>query len=178
MRQHSAMNQRISSDKNMAIVILNKQKNNNNNINKNTVNNNSAFMKLISSELKKMNSNFAKNKSKSLVNKMNINSNSSSNKTLYKNENIDERKKKQNIFKRRINYSNFINEKMKQNIIIHRNQANYLKQNMVNKSKVNNCNTCFDLNHNDNYVKNLLNKNNKSKSIDRSNLININDINI
>ena len=173
MRQHSAMNQRISSDKNMAIIILNKQKNNNNNINKNSINNNSAFMKLISSELKKMNSNFAKNKSKSLVNKMNINSNSSSNKTLYKNENIDEKKQKQNIFKRRINYSNFINQKMKQNIIIHRNQGNYLKQNMANKSKNNNksngCNTCFDLNHNDNYVKNLLNKNGKSKSIDRSN---------
>ena len=173
MRQHSAMNQRIYSDKNMAIIILNKQKNNSNNINKNSINNNSAFMKLISSELKKMNSNFAKNKSKSLVNKMNINSNSSSNKTLYKNENIDEKKQKQNIFKRRINYSNFINQKMKQNIIIHRNQGNYLKQNMANKSKNNNksngCNTCFDLNHNDNYVKNLLNKNGKSKSIDRSN---------
>ena len=181
MRQHSAMNQRISSDKNMAIIILNKQKNNSNNINKNSLNNNSAFMKLISSELKKMNSNFAKNKSKSLVNKMNINSNSSSNKTLYKNENIDEKKQKQNIFKRRINYSNFINQKMKQNIIIHRNQGNYLKQNMANKSKNNNksngCNTCFDLNHNDNYVKNLLNKNGKSKSIDRSNLNNVNNIN-
>ena len=181
MRQHSAMNQRISSDKNMAIIILNKQKNNSNNINKNSINNNSAFMKLISSELKKMNSNFAKNKSKSLVNKMNINSNSSSNKTLYKNENIDEKKQKQNIFKRRINYSNFINQKMKQNIIIHRNQGNYLKQNMANKSKNNNksngCNTCFDLNHNDNYVKNLLNKNGKSKSIDRSNLNNVNNIN-
>ena len=181
MRQHSAMNQRISSDKNMAIIILNKQKNNNNNINKNSINNNSAFMKLISSELKKMNSNFAKNKSKSLVNKMNINSNSSSNKTLYKNENIDEKKQKQNIFKRRINYSNFINQKMKQNIIIHRNQGNYLKQNMANKSKNNNksngCNTCFDLNHNDNYVKNLLNKNGKSKSIERSNLNNVNNIN-
>ena len=181
MRQHSAMNQRISSDKNMAIIILNKQKNNSNNINKNSINNNSAFMKLISSELKKMNSNFAKNKSKSLVNKMNINSNASSNKTLYKNENIDEKKQKQNIFKRRINYSNFINQKMKQNIIIHRNQGNYLKQNMANKSKNNNksngCNTCFDLNHNDNYVKNLLNKNGKSKSIDRSNLNNVNNIN-
>ena len=181
MRQHSAMSQRISSDKNMAIIILNKQKNNSNNINKNSINNNSAFMKLISSELKKMNSNFAKNKSKSLVNKMNINSNSSSNKTLYKNENIDEKKQKQNIFKRRINYSNFINQKMKQNIIIHRNQGNYLKQNMANKSKNNNksngCNTCFDLNHNDNYVKNLLNKNGKSKSIDRSNLNNVNNIN-
>ena len=181
MRQHSAMNQRISSDKNMAIIILNKQKNNSNNINKNSINNNSAFMKLISSELKKMNSNFAKNKSKSLVNKMNINSNSSSNKTLYKNENIDEKQQKQNIFKRRINYSNFINQKMKQNIIIHRNQGNYLKQNMANKSKNNNksngCNTCFDLNHNDNYVKNLLNKNGKSKSIDRSNLNNVNNIN-
>ena len=181
MRQHSAMNQRISSDKNMAIIILNKQKNNSNNINKNSINNNSAFMKLISSELKKMNSNFAKNKSKSLVNKMNINSNSSSNKTLYKNENIDEKKQKQNIFKRRINYSNFINQKMKQNIIIHRNQGNYLKQNMANKSKNNNksngCNTCFDLNHNDNYVKNLLNKNGKSKSIERSNLNNVNNIN-
>ena len=181
MRQHSAMNQRISSDKNMAIIILNKQKNNSNNINKNSINNNSAFMKLISSELKKMNSNFVKNKSKSLVNKMNINSNSSSNKTLYKNENIDEKKQKQNIFKRRINYSNFINQKMKQNIIIHRNQGNYLKQNMANKSKNNNksngCNTCFDLNHNDNYVKNLLNKNGKSKSIDRSNLNNVNNIN-
>ena len=181
MRQHSAMNQRISSDKNMAIIILNKQKNNSNNINKNSINNNSAFMKLISSELKKMNSNFAKNKSKSLVNKMNINSNSSSNKTLYKNENIDEKKQKQNIFKRRINYSNFINQKMKQNIIIHRNQGNYLKQNMANKSKNNNksngCNTCFDLNHNDNYVKNLLNKNGKSKGIDRSNLNNVNNIN-
>ena len=167
--------------KNMAIIILNKQKNNSNNINKNSINNNSAFMKLISSELKKMNSNFAKNKSKSLVNKMNINSNSSSNKTLYKNENIDEKKQKQNIFKRRINYSNFINQKMKQNIIIHRNQGNYLKQNMANKSKNNNksngCNTCFDLNHNDNYVKNLLNKNGKSKSIDRSNLNNVNNIN-
>ena len=186
-RQHSAVNQRISSDKNIAIILLNKQKSNGSNNNKQP-NNNSTFLNLISSniitknELKKNNSNFPKNKSKSLVNKMKTNS--ISNKTLYKNdkiENFDEKEKKQNIFKRRINYSNFINQKMKQNIIIHRNKGNYLKPNMINKTKFGNksngCNTCFDMNHNDNYVKNLLNKNNKSKSIDKNNLNLINSVN-
>ena len=186
-RQHSAVNQRISSDKNIAIILLNKQKNNGNNNNKQP-NNNSTFLNLISSnittknELKKINSNFPKNKSKSLVNKMKTSS--ISNKTLYKNdknENNDEKEKKQNIFKRRINYSNFINQKMKQNIIIHRNKGNYLKPNMINKTKFGNksngCNTCFDMNHNDNYVKNLLNKNNKSKSIDKNNLNIVNSVN-
>ena len=186
-RQHSAVNQRISSDNNIAIILLNKQKNNGSNNNKQP-NNNSTFLNLISSniitknELKKVNSNFPKNKSKSLVNKMKTNS--ISNKTLYKNdknENIDEKEKKQNIFKRRINYSNFINQKMKQNIIIHRNKGHYLKPNMINKSKFGNksngCNTCFDMNHNDNYVKNLLNKNSKSKSIDKNNMNVVNSVN-
>ena len=181
-RQHSAVNSGNYSDKNITVVFLNKQKNKNSNNNKQTnINSNSAFLKLIASniisksELKKMNSNFTKNKSKSLINKMK--SNSSSNKTLYKNdknENMDEKEKKQNIFKRRINYSNFINQKMKQNNIIQRNKRTYLKQSMIGKSKFGNrsigCNTCFDINHNDNYVKNLLNKNNKSKSIDKNNL--------
>ena len=188
-RQLSAVNPRISSDKNMGIILLNRHKENNiNNNNKKTINNNSTFLNLISSnliiknELKKVNSNFMKNKSKSMVNKMNINSNSSSNKTLNnKNENMDEKEKKKNIFKRRINYSNFINQKMKQNIIIQRNSGSYLKQNMINKSIINNksngCNTCFDANHNDNYVNNLLSKNNKSKSIDRSNLNVVNSVN-
>ena len=187
MRQHSAVNPRISSDKNFAIILLNRQKDNSIN-NKKKINNNSTFLNLISSnliiknELKKVGSNFTKNKSKSLVNKMNINSHSSSNKTLYnQNENMDEKEKKKNIFKRRINYSNFINQKMKQNIIIQRNNGSYLKQNMINKSIINNksneCNTCFDANHNDNYIKNLLNKNNKSKSIDKSNLIGVKIVN-
>jgi len=187
MRQHSAVNPRISSDKNFAIILLNRQKDNSIN-NKKKINNNSTFLNLISSnliiknELKKVSSNFTKNKSKSLVNKMNINSHSSSNKTLYnQNENIDEKEKKKNIFKRRINYSNFINQKIKQNIIIQRNNGSYLKQNMINKSIINNkskeCNTCFDANHNDNYIKNLLNKNNKSKSIDKSNLIGVKSVN-
>ena len=182
-RQHSAVNSGNTSDKNIAFVLLNRQKNKNNNkINKGTnMNNSSTFLKLISSniisknELKKINSNFANNKSKSMINKMK--SNSSSNKTLYKNdknENMDEKDKKKNIFKRRINYSNFINQKMKQNNIIERNKGTYLKQNMISKPKLSNksngCNTCFDINHNDNYVKNLLNKNNKSKSIDKNNL--------
>ena len=185
-RTHSAVNSSVNSgnysDKNMTIVLLNKQKNKNSNNNKHSnMNSNSAFLKLIASniisknELKKMNSNFTKNKSKSLINKMK--SNSSSNKTLYKidkNENMEEKEKKQNIFKRRINYSNFINQKMKQNNIIQRNKRTYLKQSIISKSKFGNksngCNTCFDLNHNDNYVKNLLNKNNKSKSIDKNNL--------
>ena len=52
---------------------------------------------------------------------------------------------------------------------------------MINKSIINNkskeCNTCFDANHNDNYIKNLLNKNNKSKSIDKSNLIGVKIVN-
>ena len=187
MRQHSAVNPRISSDKNFAIILLNRQKDNSIN-NKKKINNNSTFLNLISSnliiknELKKVSSNFTKNKSKSLVNKMNINSHSSSNKTLYnQNENIDEKEKKKNIFKRRINYSNFINQKIKQNIIIQRNNGSYLKQNMINKSIINNkskeCNTCFDANHNDNYIKNLLNKNNKSKSIDKSNLNGVKSVN-
>ena len=187
MRQHSAVNPRISSDKNFAIILLNRQKDNSIN-NKKKINNNSTFLNLISSnliiknELKKVSSNFTKNKSKSLVNKMNINSHSSSNKTLYnQNENIDEKEKKKNIFKRRINYSNFINQKIKQNIIIQRNNGSYLKQNMINKSIINNkskeCNTCFDANHNDNYIKNMLNKNNKSKSIDKSNLIGVKIVN-
>ena len=188
MRQHSAVNPRISSDKNIAIILLNRQKDKSVNNNKKTINNNSTFLNLISSnliiknELKKVSSNFTKNKSKSLVNKMNINSHSSSNKTLYnQNENLDEKEKKKNIFKRRINYSNFINQKMKQNIIIQRNNGSYLKQNMINKSIINNksneCNTCFDANHNDNYIKNLLNKNNKSKSIDKSNLNGVKSVN-
>ena len=187
IRQHSAMNSRIASDKNMAVMILNKQKNNSINNNKKTINNNSTFLKLITSnlitknELKKVNSNYTKNKSKSLANKMNINSNSSSNKTLYKNENMDEKEKKKNIFKRRINYSNFINQKMKQNIIIQRNNESYLKKNIINKSKISNksndSNTCFDANHNDNYVKNVLNKTNKSKSIDKSKLSSVNSVN-
>ena len=187
LRQYSAVNPRISSDKNFAIILLNRQKDNSIN-NKKKINNNSTFLNLISSnliiknELKKVSSNFTKNKSKSLVNKMNINSHSSSNKTLYnQNENIDEKEKKKNIFKRRINYSNFINQKIKQNIIIQRNNGSYLKQNMINKSIINNkskeCNTCFDANHNDNYIKNLLNKNNKSKSIDKSNLIGVKIVN-
>ena len=187
MRQHSAVNPRISSDKNFAIILLNRQKDNSIN-NKKTINNNSTFLNLISSnliiknELKKVSSNFTKNKSKSLVNKMNINSHSSSNKTLYnQNENMDEKEKKKNIFKRRINYSNFINQKIKQNIIIQRNNGSYLKQNMINKSIINNkskeCNTCFDANHNDNYIKNMLNKNNKSKSIDKSNLNGVKSVN-
>ena len=187
MRQHSAVNPRISSDKNFAIILLNRQKDNSIN-NKKKINNNSTFLNLISSnliiknELKKVSSNFTKNKSKSLVNKMNINSHSSSNKTLYnQNENMDEKEKKKNIFKRRINYSNFINQKIKQNIIIQRNNGSYLKQNMINKSIINNkskeCNTCFDANHNDNYIKNMLNKNNKSKSIDKSNLNGVKSVN-
>ena len=187
MRQHSAVNPRISSDKNFAIILLNRQKDNSIN-NKKKINNNSTFLNLISSnliiknELKKVSSNFTKNKSKSLVNKMNINSHSSSNKTLYnQNENLDEKEKKKNIFKRRINYSNFINQKIKQNIIIQRNNGSYLKQNMINKSIINNkskeCNTCFDANHNDNYIKNMLNKNNKSKSIDKSNLNGVKSVN-
>ena len=187
MRQHSAVNPRISSDKNFAIILLNRQKDNSIN-NKKKINNNSTFLNLISSnliiknELKKVSSNFTKNKSKSLVNKMNINSHSSSNKTLYnQNENIDEKEKKKNIFKRRINYSNFINQKIKQNIIIQRNNGSYLKQNTINKSIINNkskeCNTCFDANHNDNYIKNMLNKNNKSKSIDKSNLNGVKSVN-
>ena len=187
MRQHSAVNPRISSDKNFAIILLNRQKDNSIN-NKKKINNNSTFLNLISSnliiknELKKVSSNFTKNKSKSLVNKMNINSHSSSNKTLYnQNENMDEKEKKKNIFKRRINYSNFINQKIKQNIIIQRNNGSYLKQNMINKSIINNkskeCNTCFDANHNDNYIKNMLNKKNKSKSIDKSNLNGVKSVN-
>ena len=187
MRQHSAVNPRISSDKNFAIILLNRQKDNSIN-NKKKINNNSTFLNLISSnliiknELKKVSSNFTKNKSKSLVNKMNINSHSSSNKTLYnQNENLDEKEKKKNIFKRRINYSNFINQKIKQNIIIQRNNGSYLKQNTINKSIINNkskeCNTCFDANHNDNYIKNMLNKNNKSKSIDKSNLNGVKSVN-
>ena len=188
MRQHSAVNPRISSDKNIAIILLNRQKDKSVNNNKKTINNNSTFLNLISSnliiknELKKVSSNFTKNKSKSLVNKMNINSHSSSNKTLYnQNENLDEKEKKKNIFKRRINYSNFINQKIKQNIMIQRNNGSYLKQNTINKSIINNkskeCNTCFDANHNDNYIKNMLNKNNKSKSIDKSNLNGVKSVN-
>ena len=178
-RQHSAVNSGNYSDKNFTIALLNKQKNKNNHNNKHSnMNSNSTFLKLISSniisknELKKMNSNFIKNKSKSLMNKMK--SNSSSNKILHKNENMEENEKKQNIFKRRINYSNFINEKMKKTNIIQRNKRTYLKQSMIGKSKFSNksneCNTCFDIINNDNYVKNMLNKNTKSKSIDKNNL--------
>ena len=181
IRQHSAVNPKFS-EKNMTIIMLNRKKD----IKK--VGTDSTFLKLISSnliaknELKKSNSNFTKNKSKSLVNKIKINSNSNSNKTLYKNDLIIDEKgeKNQNVFKRRINYSNFINQKMKQNIIIHRNKGSYLKQSMINKSKYGNksngCNTCLDMN-NDNYVKDLLNKNNKSKSIDKNNLVNVTSVN-
>ena len=177
-RQHSAVNIILSSEKNIAMILLNKQK---------QLNNNKNFLKLINTNLtskndiKKINSNLKKNKSKSLVNKIKLNSNS--NQIFYKNENLDEKEKKKNIFKRRINYSNFINQKMKQNIIIHRNKGSFYKQNNIaNKSKFSNnsnngCKTCFDLNNNDNYVKNLLNKNNKSKSIDKSDLNSVNNLN-
>jgi hypothetical protein len=177
-RQHSAVNIILSSEKNIAMILLNKQK---------QLNNNKNFLKLINTNLtskndiKKINSNLKKNKSKSLVNKIKLNSNS--NQIFYKNDNLDEKEKKKNIFKRRINYSNFINQKMKQNIIIHRNKGSFYKQNNIaNKSKFSNnsnngCKTCFDLNHNDNYVKNLLNKNNKSKSIDKSDLNSVNNLN-
>ena len=181
-RQLSAVNPKFS-EKNMAIIMLSRKKESK------KLGTNSTFLKLISSnliaknELKKSNSNFTKNKSKSLVNKRKINSNSSSNKTLYKNENIEEKGEKNqnpNVFKRRINYSNFINQKMKQNITIHRNKGNYLKQSMMNKTKLGNksngCNSCLDMN-NDNYVNDLLNKNNKSKSIDKNKLTNITSVN-
>ena len=80
------------------MILLNKQK---------QLNNNKNFLKLINTNLtskndiKKINSNLKKNKSKSLVNKIKLNSNS--NQIFYKNENLDEKEKKKNIFKRRIN---------------------------------------------------------------------------
>ena len=164
-------------DKNKTIIMINYKQNNNININ----NSNSTFMKIISSnsnsnkELKKkINNNISisnkNNKSQNIYNK--FSSNSSSNKTLYSNMK-NKSQKESYIFQRKINYSNFINQKMKNNII-HRNKETSLKRNKINKSRYsyNNCynyNGCtmpIDINNRNNCIE-LFIGNNKSNSIDK-----------
>ena len=133
-------------------------------------NNNSVFMKLINSNSKKelKNTNYNVNKLKG----KNSNVSSLSNKSSIKNKNDknDKKKKQSSIFKRRINYSNFINQKKKQNIIL-RNQELCFKQNKINKS--NNSNGCNKMKiglDNNNYCNIYCSKENnyKIKSLDKS----------
>ena len=175
-------------DKNKTIIMINYKQNNNININ----NTNSTFMKIISSnsnsnkELKHSNNNninninnlnnfYKNNKGQNYFNK--LSSNSSSNKTLYSNMK-NKSQKEICIFQRKINYSNFINQKMQKNII-HRNQES-LKNNKIDKSRYSysNCNFIgnipLDINNKINYAK-LLSGNNKSNSIGKK-ILTINNI--
>ena len=168
-------------DKNKPIIMsMSKQTNRNKN------NDNSAFMKLISSnsssknELNKKNKNFNKNNGKIIINK--IKPNSTINKNIYKNKQ-DKFSKESIIFQRRINYSNFINQKMKQNII-QRNQELDLKKNMKNKSKYsyNNSNNSngynnMKININNNYINEDFSKENKNNSLDKK-VIKLENLNI
>ena len=113
-------------DNNKANTKLNYKQNN---INKNNNASNSTFIQLLSSnsssknELNNTNYNMGKNKGKILINQIISNAN----KTVNKNKKDKSKKEKEgSIFKRRINYSNFINQKMKKNII-HRNKELLLK---------------------------------------------------
>ena len=171
------------SDNSKPIIMLNYKQNNNKNNNNAS---NSTFMKLISSnsssknELNNTNYNMGKNKGKILINQIISNAN----KTVNKNKKDKSQKEKESsIFKRRINYSNFINQKMKQNII-HRNQELLLKQSKINKSRYsyNNSNNSNGRNQNiamnNNYYNGNLKKenNNKSNSLEK-NVIKLNDLN-
>ena len=163
------------TDKIKPVILLNYKQNNNNN---------STFMKLISSnsknELNKTNYNANKYKGKVFINQLNSNSN----KTIYNNKN-DKNQKENSIFKRRINYSNFINQKMKQNII-HRNHELYLKQNIINKSRYsynNSNNNSNGINpqmgmNNNYYINGEIQKENniKGNSLDK-NVIKLNELN-
>ena len=161
-----------ASDKNKSIILLNHKQYSNKY-------NNSSFIKLLSNsssknELNKTYYNANKNKAPTFIKQINSNSNN-----VFQNE---KDKKESSIFKRRINYSNFINQKMKQNIV-HRNQESYLKQNAINKSRYsynnsNNSNGCpAQLAINNYYNPDLfINNNNKSTSIENK-IIKINDLN-
>ena len=161
-----------ASDKNKPINLLNNKQYSNKY-------NNSSFNKFISNsssknDLNKTYYNMIKNKGPTFIKQINSNSN----KELQNEKN----KKESNIFKRRINYSNFINQKMKQNII-HRNQESYLKPNEINKAiySYNNSNNIngspVQLAINNNYYNpDLFINNNKSTSIENK-IIKLNDLN-
>jgi hypothetical protein len=142
-------------DKNKTIIMINYKQNNNN--------------------LNNLNNFYKNNKGQNYFNK--LSSNSSSNKTLYSNMK-NKSQKEICIFQRKINYSNFINQKMQKNII-HRNQES-LKNNKIDKSRYSFCNCNFngniplDVNNKINYAK-LLTGSNKSNSIGKK-IITINNI--
>ena len=161
-----------ASDKNKPLNMLNNKQYSNKY-------NNSSFNKLISNsssknDLNKTYYNMNKNKCPTFIKQINSNSN----KVLQNEKN----KKESNIFKRRINYSNFINQKMKQNII-HRNQESYLKPNEVNKARYS-YNNSNNINgspgqlaiSNNYYNPDLFINNNKSTSIENK-IIKLNDLN-
>ena len=96
----------------------------------------------------------SKNKGPTFIKQINLNPNNA----LQNGKN----KKESSIFKRRINYSNFISQKMKQNII-QRNQESYLKQNIINKSRYSYNNSSYSngcpaqfTNYNPNKITNLV----------------------
>jgi len=154
-----------TSDKNKSIIMMNNKQFGNKY-------GSSSFMKLISNSSSKNDLNktyMSKNKGPTFIRQINLNSNN-----MLQNE---KNKKESNIFKRRINYSNFINQQMKQNII-HRNQESNLKPNVINKSRYsynnsNNSNGCPT--QLANYNPDLF-INNKSTSIENK-IIKINDLN-
>jgi len=161
-----------ASDKNKPLNMLNNKQYSNKY-------NNSSFNKLISNsssknDLNKTYYNMNKNKCPTFIKQINSNSN----KVLQNEKN----KKESNIFKRRINYSNFINQKMKQNII-HRNQESYLKPNEINKARYS-YNNSNNINgspgqlaiSNNYYNPDLFINNNKSTSIENK-IIKLNDLN-
>lgn len=152
-------------DKNKIITLKFKQNNKKTNIINNS--NNSTFVKLVlsnSSSVEELNTN---NKNKAIYLNGKSNSNSCTNKKL-----IGKNKEEDTIFKRRINYCNFINQKMKKRII-HRNKEINIKQNIINKSSYSNSNNnskaCIfpkDIN-NKNINDIILTENNKSNTIDK-----------
>ena len=79
------------------------------------------------------------------------------------------KKKESSIFKRRINYSHFINQKKKQNIIL-RNQELCFKQNKINNSNNSNGANKTKIGIENNYCNIYYSKenNNKIKSLDKS----------
>ena len=170
-------------DKNKPIIMsMSKQTNRNKN------NDNSAFMKLISSnsssknELGGKNNNSNKNNGNIIINP--IKPNSTINKNIYKNKQYKQ-SKESIIFQRRINYSNFINQKMKQNII-QRNQDLDMKKNINNKSRYsynnsnNSNNGCNNMKKdiNNNYIFNEdFSRDNKNNSLDK-NIIKLQNLNI
>ena len=131
-------------------IVINTNSNmhkNNNKVNYNNNLNKINFIQVISSNClssKNSNNNFKNNfspssynihKSRVIINNHHTSSTKALSKNNFVNTNINfnnNKIKEESIFKRRINYSNFINQKLKQNII-YRNQEFSNKQNTSNK---------------------------------------------